>query len=182
MTVPVASCYIYTIHHFSGGRMTRIEATLCYIFRDEEVLLIYGTKTHAPHYQKWNGVGGKFEPVDGGDPDECCKREVLEETGLTATAVNRLGAILFTGMFPDKELYVHIYTCSAFEGEAKESTDAGPLRWVPTKDLATLPMLEGDQHFLPWVLAGRAFDAVFVSNDRAYVSHTVTFTETTKEG
>lgn len=162
--------------------MERIEATLCYVFRDQEVLLIFGAKPYAPHYQKWNGVGGKFEPKDGGDPDRCCKREVHEETGLTATSVNRLGAILFTGMFQDKELLVHIYTCTEFTGELKENPEAGALRWLNITDLATIPMLEGDRHFLPWVLSGRRFDARFVSNDRAYVSHTVEFTDTQSEG
>lgn len=162
--------------------MECIHATLCYIFRDHEVLMIYGVQPHAPHYQKWNGVGGKFEPKDENDPDRCCKREVYEETGLTAITLIRLGTILFTGMFPGKELLVHIYICTEFTGELKENRDAGELRWIPISDLPYVPMLEGDWHFIPWVLANRRFVARFVLDGRAYVSHTVVFTNKPQEG
>ena len=162
--------------------MECIHATLCYIFRDHKILLIYGVQPHAPHYQKWNDVGRKFEPEDEGDPDRCCKREVHEETGLTATTLVRLGAILFTGMFPNKEILVHIHICTEFTGELKKDGSAGELRWISIEDLPYVPMLEGDWHFLPWVLTERKFVARFVLKDRAYVNRTVVFTDRPQAG
>ena len=60
--------------------------TLCYIEndRDEYLMLHRVKKKNDVNQDKWIGVGGKFE--DGESPDECLKREVLEETGLHVRA------------------------------------------------------------------------------------------------
>lgn len=42
---------------------------------------------------KWIGVGGKFE--QGESPDECLRREVREETGLTLTEFRFRGVVTF---------------------------------------------------------------------------------------
>ena len=45
-----------------------------------EYLMLHRVKKQADvNKDKWIGVGGHFEP--GESPDECFRREVLEETG-----------------------------------------------------------------------------------------------------
>ena len=51
-------------------------ATLCYLKRDGNTLMVYrNKKANDIHQGKWNGLGGKFEPRES--PEECVKREVL---------------------------------------------------------------------------------------------------------
>jgi 8-oxo-dGTP diphosphatase len=50
-------------------------------------------KVNDIHKGKWNGLGGKFEP--GETPEECVRREVLEESGLTIQNPRLHGLLMF---------------------------------------------------------------------------------------
>ena len=55
--------------------------TLCYIEREGQYLMLHRVKKeHDEKHDKWIGVGGKCE--DRESPEDCVRREVLEETGL----------------------------------------------------------------------------------------------------
>ena len=58
------------------------QTTLCYLERDGQYLMLHRVKKeHDENHDKWIGVGGKF--VDRESPEDCVRREVLEETGLS---------------------------------------------------------------------------------------------------
>lgn len=68
--------------------------TLCYIEKDDCYLMMHRIKKkNDANYDKWIGVGGKFE--EGETPQECLLREVLEETGLTLTRYRFRGIVTF---------------------------------------------------------------------------------------
>ena len=57
------------------------QTTLCYLERDGQYLMLHRVKKqHDENHDKWIGVGGKFE--DKESPEDCVRREVLEETGI----------------------------------------------------------------------------------------------------
>lgn len=60
----------------------RLQFTLCFIKREEHILLLNRTKP--PWQGMWNGIGGKIEP--GESPEESIQREVYEEAGLKIDA------------------------------------------------------------------------------------------------
>ena len=93
---------------------------------------------------KWIGIGGKFE--DRESPEQCVRREVLEETGLTLNACNYRGIITFVSdKWPTE--YMHLFTSSDFIGEIKEC-DEGVLEWVDKQKIYSLPLWQGDKIFL----------------------------------
>ncbi len=120
--------------------------TLCYIEKDDAYLMLHRTKKkNDVNAGKWIGVGGKFET--GESPDDCLRREVLEETGLTLTNYRYRGVITFVYNDHDAE-YMHLYTASAFEGALLENCNEGDLRWVPKKEIPELSLWKGDRIFL----------------------------------
>ena len=68
--------------------------TLCYIEKDGQYLMLHRIKKENDiNYDKWIGVGGKFEENES--PEDCLLREVQEETGLTLTQFRLCGVITF---------------------------------------------------------------------------------------
>jgi len=121
------------------------ETTLCYLFRNDEVLLMHRTfKDNDPNHGKWIGVGGHIEP--GETPMACIIRETLEETGLTLKDPVAKGKILFFSDVYENEV-VHLFVGHDFDGLLQPS-DEGQLAWIKRTAIDTLPMWEGDRLFL----------------------------------
>ena len=96
------------------------------------------------NHDKWVGIGGKFE--DKESPEQCNRREVFEETGLTLNSSEYRGIVTFVSDKWETE-YMHIFTSDNFYGEIIEC-DEGNLVWVDKKELLTLPLWVGDKIFL----------------------------------
>ncbi len=129
------------------------KTSLCYIFMEDKVLLLYrNKKENDANEGKWIGVGGKAEA--GETPEECMKREVFEETGLTVKKYHFHGIIRFISeMWDDEEMY--LFSASEYEGEITGPCDEGKLEWIERGKVFELPMWEGDKYFLKPLLDGQ---------------------------
>ena len=120
-------------------------STLCYIYKDDECLMLHRTKKENDQsHDKWLGIGGKFE--DKESPEDCALREIKEETGLTVTDYRYRGIVTFVSDEWETE-YMPLFTADRFIGNIIEC-DEGDLEWVKKKDVLKLPMWEGDRIFL----------------------------------
>ncbi|MBL7032567.1 MAG: 8-oxo-dGTP diphosphatase [Candidatus Delongbacteria bacterium] len=134
-------------------------ATLLYVRTDTHTLmLLRNKKRHDLHAGRWNGLGGKFEP--GEMPEECARRELLEESGLHAEELEWRGLLTFPLFDGIKDWYVHVFVIPRFTGELIDSPE-GELAWIENDALLDLNLWPGDRHFLPWVFGDRFFSARF---------------------
>ena len=118
---------------------------LCYIEKAGRLLVLHRTKKRGDENGgKWVGVGGKFEY--GESPEECAVREAKEETGLTMTNPRFRGLVTFVSDEWGVE-YMHLFTCTEFEGELAEC-DEGELEWLSMEELLSKDIWEGDRLFL----------------------------------
>ncbi|MBQ8432544.1 MAG: 8-oxo-dGTP diphosphatase [Clostridia bacterium] len=142
--------------------------TLCYLEKDGKYLMLHRTKKeNDENRDKWIGVGGKFE--DRESPEDCMRREILEETGLTVTAFQYRGIVTFVSdRYPTE--YMHLFTVTDWEGVEKEC-DEGELAWIEKERLLTLPMWVGDRIFLE-LIANAA--TPFFSLKLTYLGDTLT--------
>lgn len=119
--------------------------TLCYIEKENDVLLMLrNKKKNDPNAGKWIGIGGKVEPHE--TLVDAMKREVYEETGFTVLEYTYRGVIHFTSTMHASE-DMHLYVITNFSGTFTPC-DEGSLSWINKKDIASLPMWEGDQIFI----------------------------------
>ena len=120
------------------------QTTLCYLERDGQYLMLHRVKKqHDENHDKWIGVGGKFE--DKESPEDCVRREVLEETGLTLTKFRYCGLVTFVSdIYPTE--YMHLFHATGFTGTPKEC-DEGELAWIKKSELLKLRLWEGDKIF-----------------------------------
>ena len=122
-----------------------INTTLCYIEKDNKYLMLHRIrKQNDLNQDKWIGIGGKFETQES--PEQCVRREVLEETGLTMSKCSYRGIITFVSdKWPTE--YMHLFTCNDFSGQLKEC-DEGVLEWINKNEIYNLPLWQGDKIFL----------------------------------
>ncbi len=122
-----------------------INTSLCYIEQNRAYLMLHRTKKKNDINQdKWIGIGGKFEENES--PDDCVRREVLEETGLVLSEVRYCGIITFISDEYESEL-MHLFHATGFSGKMKDCEE-GELEWVQKDRLRELNLWEGDYIFL----------------------------------
>ena len=148
-----------------------IVATLAYVFDrpSARVLLVHrNARAGDDHLGKYNGLGGKLEAQE--DVVGGVRRELLEEAGLTASALRLRGTVNWPGFGPHGENWLgFIYLVESWQGDPPASNEEGTLSWEPLDRLldGDLPLWEGDRHFLPLVFDDdpRAFHGVMPYSD-----------------
>jgi 8-oxo-dGTP diphosphatase len=149
-----------------------ILATLCYIKCDGKTLMVHrNKKLNDIHAGKWNGLGGKFNA--GESPEECIRREVEEEAGLTIQNPKLRGLVMFPN-FKGNDWYVFVFTTTEFTGELIDSPE-GKLEWINDSKLLALPLWPSDLIFLPWLEQNNFFSAKFIYEGEEFISHEVMF-------
>ncbi|NNN07186.1 MAG: 8-oxo-dGTP diphosphatase [Elusimicrobia bacterium] len=146
-----------------------IAATLCYVRAAGRTLMLHRNKKEGDaHRGKWNGLGGKFEA--GESPEDCVRREVLEESGLTLLDPRLRGVLSFPGFRSGEDWLVFLYTATKFTGTLGVCAE-GDLEWIDDAKLLDRPLWEGDRVFLPWLDGERFFSAKFVYRDGCLAAH-----------
>lgn len=118
-------------------RYMLIPRVLVFLTRGNRVLLLRGSPNKRLWANKYNGVGGHLEP--GEDILSAARRELMEETGLSADLWLCGTMVVETGENPGIGMYV--FSGESAQGEPKESAE-GTLEWVPYKDVPKLPTVE----------------------------------------
>ncbi|HGC7537441.1 TPA: NUDIX domain-containing protein [Streptococcus agalactiae] len=159
--------------------MTKL-ATICYIDNGKELLLLHrNKKENDVHEGKWISVGGKLEA--GETPDECAKREILEETHLTVKKMDFKGVITFPEFTPGHDWYTYVFKVTDYEGEliSDDESREGTLEWVPYDQVLSKPTWQGDYEIFKWILENVPFfSAKFVYDEHQnLIEKTVNFYE-----
>ena len=105
------------------------------VFIKKDGKILVGKRKGSHGAATWALPGGHLEP--GESFEACCKREVLEETGLT---IKNISPVVFTNdIFHDEGLhYITLFFKSEYEsGEAivAEPLQCEEWRWVPLKHI-----------------------------------------------
>ena len=131
-------------------------ATLVFVFRDDEILLI--NKKTGLGKGKVNGPGGKVEP--GETPEAAAVRECHEELNIRVSKLEYCGEHRF--QFVDGySIHVWAYRTRDFEGIPTESREASPL-WTRMDQIPFEKMWEDDKYWLPMVIRGERFQARWI--------------------
>jgi 8-oxo-dGTP pyrophosphatase MutT (NUDIX family) len=134
--------------------------TLCYPIVDGRVLL--AMKKRGFGTGKWNGAGGKVEA--GERIEEACRRETVEEMGVTVGALEHRGvARFFYEGRPDWDNECHVFIARDVQGDPVETEEMRP-QWYALDQVPYALMWEDDPLWLPDVLAGGRVDRAFYFN------------------
>ena len=96
---------------------------------DPRVALIYQFR-HAADGYVWEIPAGRLDP--GESPEDCARREMLEETGYTAGRVDHVASIYTTPGFTDEIIHLfagEVTGAGDHDREIDEFLEVHPLRW-----------------------------------------------------
>ncbi|MBX3126087.1 MAG: 8-oxo-dGTP diphosphatase [Polyangiaceae bacterium] len=140
-------------------------ATLCFVLRDDQVLLI--RKKRGLGAGKINGPGGRIDP--GETALDAAVREVEEELRVTPAQLSEGGTLAF--QFVDGySIFVTVFRAEALSGTPEETAEAVPL-WTPLHAIPYAEMWVDDALWLPHLIARRRFDGRFVFDGDAMLDH-----------
>ena len=143
--------------------------TLCYIEKDGSYLMMHRTKKEQDENAgKWIGIGGHMKKNE--TPEECVRREIIEETGLTVEDLKLRGVLTFILPSWANEL-TFLYTASTKEEVSRECSE-GVLKWIPVDEVMELPLWEGDRTFLPLLKEEKdCFSMKLVYDEEGHLLH-----------
>ena len=147
-----------------NGWKGEIPATLMFVLRDDQILLIEKKRGHGAG--KVNGPGGKIDP--GESPLQCAVRETEEELLISVRNPRKVAELWFQ-MSDYPSLLCHVFLATEFDGEPTETDEAVPL-WSPLGKIPYERMWEDDRHWLPQVLAGESLLGKFVFDGERMVT------------
>jgi 8-oxo-dGTP diphosphatase len=132
---------------------TPILATLGYVLSPDrrQVLMIHrNARPDDLHLGKYNGLGGKLEATEDVAAGMC--REIREEAGIECLDLSLRGTISWPGFGKGGEDWLgFLFIITRFSGAPLERNPEGTLEWVDIIRVPSLPLWEGDRHFLPLV-------------------------------
>jgi 8-oxo-dGTP diphosphatase len=144
-----------------SDRIAHLNATVCYLKKDNKVLMIKFSK-------KWGQVyappGGKFEK--GESPLDCIIREYKEETGLTLLNPRLQGISYWQDSY---EGIIFVYVANEFEGELTLNSSEGNLEWIDICDLVKIKQFEQNELFTPYLFKDELFEGKFRLDDKCSV-------------
>jgi 8-oxo-dGTP diphosphatase len=132
---------------------TPILATLGYVLSPDRrrVLMIHrNARDDDHHIGKYNGLGGKLEGNE--DAASAMRREIYEEAGIECLEMTLRGTISWPGFGKrGEDWFGFLFVVTRFSGTPLEQNVEGSLEWIDIEAVSTLPLWEGDRHFLPLV-------------------------------
>jgi 8-oxo-dGTP diphosphatase len=137
-------------------RYMLIPRVLIFVTRGDFILLLKGASTKRLWANQYNGLGGHVER--GEDVLSAARRELLEESELTADLWLCGTVVVDTGKNPGIGMYVFTGECP--QGEPMPSKE-GTLEWVPFRKVADLPVVEDLPLLLERLRKMRRGDAPF---------------------
>lgn len=143
-------------------------ATLAYLVRGDEVLLIEKLRGHGAG--KVNAPGGHIEV--GESPEECAIRETYEEVRMAVLEANVRATLRFHDTENGFNMLGYALVATRFTGEPQSTSEAVPF-WSRIDAIPFERMWEDDRLWVPRILAGERLACEFIFANDVLQKHAI---------
>lgn len=130
--------------------------TLVLVLQPQRILL--GMKKRGFGAGRWNGFGGKVQ--EGESIEDGARRELQEESGLTAGTLHKAGHLVFEFVGIPELMDVHVFCTDSAQGTPQESDEMRP-RWFHLDQIPFGDMWPDDSYWFPLLLQRKKFQGHF---------------------
>jgi 8-oxo-dGTP pyrophosphatase MutT (NUDIX family) len=118
--------------------MSYILITSTAIEKDNKFLILKRAK-HDTKPGMWEFPGGKIE--DKESVEDCCKREVFEESGLKTNEIKYIGySERCSSSSKNLHVIAHHFHCKNFDGDVRLSNEHEDFKWITRKEILSMNM------------------------------------------
>ncbi len=137
-----------------------VPRTLCFVFHDEDVLLLRGAPTKRLWANLYNGIGGHV--MEGEDVASAARREIREESGLEVDGLRLEGVVTIE---VEAQLGIGLYVFSARTSQREVIPSAeGGVTWFPKDALPEEGLMDDLPTLLGRVRSASATDPPFCAH------------------
>lgn len=130
-------------------RWLTIPRTLCFVFHQNEVLLMKRAAHKRIFPNQYNGLGGHIERDE--DPLTGARREIKEESGLDVQDLN-LRAIYNVDAGAETGILLFVYTATSQTLDFIDDSKEGTLEWISIDNLNNYDLVEDLPIILPKII------------------------------
>ena len=142
-----------------GEMMHLRPMTALYLTQGDKILLLYRIGSRVVGNSYTGAAGGHIESTEFTDPKACVLRELQEETGLTAAALDGLSLRYITMRNKAGEIRQNYYYFAELkDGFDVQNSNEGRLEWHDLTALDALPMPVTARHVINHYLQLGRFD------------------------
>lgn len=141
--------------------------TVCLVHEHPRLLL--GLKKRGFGEGRWNGFGGKVQA--GETIEEGAKRELMEEAGIEASDLEKVGLIEFEFDGNPEIMEVHFFRVNGYSGEPAESEEMRP-QWFDVNEIPFDEMWPDDRYWIPLFLQNKKFKGKIFFKDQNTIVNT----------
>ena len=133
-----------------------------YLFRDDQILLLYRQGSKVVNNVWIGSAGGHMEPAEIASPETCVLREMQEELGLSPHEITQPQLRYITQRMTNGEIRQNYYYFAQLKTDRKLVSTEGTLRWFGLGEVDKLPMAYTARFMLDhWLAVGRSTDLIY---------------------
>jgi len=116
------------------------------VVNNEKILLI--KRKYEPHKNNWCPPGGFTEKSINESVEDCCIREIKEETYIDVEIIKKLNILKFYNKTKNRNEEIHIFLCKAKSTEIIVDDEILDAKWINLNKINNLNLIPGFFNFI----------------------------------
>ncbi len=116
------------------------------IIREGKILLI--KRRYEPHKNTWCPPGGFTDKSINESVENCCIREVKEETNIDIKIIKKIEILKYYNKIKNREEEIHIFLCQPQSKEIVVDDEVLDAKWFNLNELNKLELIPGFDKFI----------------------------------